>query len=366
MPDVENARPSVARPGPRLRAPEDTAPLPWDRIAAHLHDAGMTLDLVRQPPRQFQGGLANLNFLVYADGQPAVLRAPPPGPLPRGAHDMRREHRILSRLWRALPVAPRSFHLCEDEAVAGRPFLLVAFKEGVTLSGDAPPELDAQPDQARALGERVIDTLADIHAVDPHAVDLADLGRPEGFLQRALDGWIARAEACADGKLSPVAQQIVDWLRAQPLPASDATLIHNDVKLDNMILNADTLVPVAVVDWDQGTLGDPLFDLATLMSYWAEPGDPPAMQALGQMPTARYGFATRREAIARYARRTGRNVDDFTFHRVLAMLKLVVIFQQLHQRAQRDPAAPPQYARFGALADGLLDFTLEIVRGRYF
>jgi aminoglycoside phosphotransferase (APT) family kinase protein len=350
----------------RFRAPAATAELPWQAIAEHLAAHSLRLDLQAQAPRQFVGGLANLNFLVHLDTGPAVLRAPPAGPLPKGAHDMRREHRILSRLWRALPVAPRSFHLCEDETVCGRPFVLIDYRPGIVLTGDRPAELDARPDAARHLGHVMIDTLADIHAVDPAAVDLADLGRPAGFLQRALDGWIARAEACAPDGLSPAARKVVDWLRAQPLPTGEATLLHNDVKLDNLILDPATFDPVAVVDWDQGTLGDPLFDLATLLSYWTEPGDPPAMHQLAQMPTARHAFPSRREAVARYAARTGRDIGPFRFHRVLALLKLAVIFQQLHQRSLRDPSAPPEYGSFGALGEGILGFAGDVVDNRYF
>lgn len=357
---------AAATRGPRLRAPADEAPLPWPAIAAHLAAHGLRLDLRDRPPRQFQGGLANLNFLVHLDVGPAVLRAPPPGPLPKGAHDMRREHRILSRLWRALPVAPRSFHLCEDDSVCGRLFMLIEYRPGIVLTGDHPEELEARPDVAAHLGQVMIDTLADIHAIDPAAVDLADLGRPAGFMQRALDGWIARAEACAPDGLSPAAQKVATWLRAQPVPAGDATLLHNDVKLDNLILSPDSFDPVALVDWDQGTLGDPLFDLATLLSYWTEPGDPPAMHQLAQMPTARHAFPSRRDAVARYAARTGRDVGAFRFHRVLALLKLAVIFQQLHQRSLRDASAPPQYATFGALGEGILGFAGDVIDNRYF
>jgi aminoglycoside phosphotransferase (APT) family kinase protein len=352
--------------GPRFRACHDTAFLPWPAIAAHLAGHGLQLELDVNPPRQFLGGLANLNFLVQLDTGPAVLRAPPAGPLPKGAHDMRREHRILSRLWRALPVAPRSFHLCEDEAVCGRPFMLIEYRPGIVMTGDRPAELAQRPEAGRHLGEVMIDTLADIHAVDPAAVDLAELGRPAGFLQRALDGWIARAEACAPAGLSPAARKLADWLRARPVPSGDAGLLHNDLKLDNLILDPASLDPVAVVDWDQGTLGDPLFDLATLLSYWTEAGDPPAMHQLAQMPTARHGFPSRREAVERYAVRTGRDLADFRFHRVLALLKLAVIFQQLHQRSLRDPDAPPQYAGFGELAEGILLFAGEIADDRYF
>ncbi len=353
---------------PLFRAPADAVPLDWAAIAAHLAQSGLRLD-PDTTPRQFRGGLANLNFLVVVDGMPAVLRSPPPGPLPPGANDMRREHRILSRLGHALPLAPKSLHLCEDAGVAGHPFLLLEYRKGVTLAGAAPPRLAAEPRAGARLGPLLVDTLADIHAVDPAAVGLGDLGRPAGFLERAVDGWVRRARlsAAADDP-DPLVDELARWLSdALPgVPPAPAALLHNDFKLDNLILDPDRLEPVAILDWDQGTRGDPLFDLATLLSYWTEPGDPPAMQELAQMPTAGYGFPSRREAAERYAARTGRDLSGFRFHRVLALFKLAVVFQQFHARHRNGATCDPRFAAFGALARGLFAFTHDISRGRGF
>ncbi|NYZ14399.1 phosphotransferase family protein [Azospirillum sp. RWY-5-1] len=353
---------------PMFHNPADTAPLDWPRIATHLAAHGLTLD-PGAAPRQFRGGLANLNFLVTLDGRKVVLRTPPPGPLPPGANDMRREHRILSCLWRALPLAPRSLHLCEEEAVAGRPFILLEYRAGVTLAGDAPPRLAREPAAGARLGPLLIDALADIHAVDPASVGLDDLGHPEGFLDRAVTGWVRRATLCAGPEaLTGPTAELAAWLgrevgRVRP---AAATLLHNDFKLDNLILDPHRLAPVAILDWDQGTRGDPLFDLATLLSYWTEAGDPPAVRALGQMPTAGYGFPSRREAAERYAARTGRDLSGFRFHRVLALFKLAVVFQQLHARHLAGTTTDPRYAGFGELAEAVLDFTHDVSQGRVF
>lgn len=349
-----------------FRAANETVPLDWAAIAAHLAHSGLRLDL-SVTPRQFRGGLANLNFLVSVDGAPTVLRTPPRGPLPPGANDMKREHRILSRLWRALPLAPRSLHLCEDPAVAGHPFILLEYRPGITLPGAAPDRLDAEPEAGARLGAMMIDVLADIQAIDPASVGLDGLGRPDGFLDRAVSGWAQRAELCAgpDG-LDPLVAELVGWLRRNSVPGGPPTLLHNDFKLDNMILEPERLTPVAIVDWDQGTRGDPLFDLATLLSYWTEAGDPPAMHQLAQMPTAGYGFPTRREAAERYAARTGRDLSDFRFHRVLALFKLAVVFQQLHGRYTSGATTDPRYAGFGDLACGIFEFTHEVSQNRCF
>ncbi|HYD69162.1 phosphotransferase family protein [Azospirillum sp.] len=349
-----------------FRAPEETVPLDWPAIAAHLGRSGLRLDLA-EAPRQFRGGLANLNFLVTVDGAHAVLRTPPPGPLPPGANDMKREHRILSRLWRALPLAPRSLHLCEDADVAGHPFVILEYRPGITLPGANPARLAAEPAAGARLGPLMVDVLADIHAIDPAAVDLDTLGRPDGFLERAVAGWSQRAELCAGpGGLDPLVAELAAWLRRNATPGGAPTLLHNDFKLDNMILEPERLTPVAIVDWDQGTRGDPLFDLATLLSYWTEAGDPPAMHRLAQMPTAAHGFPTRREAAERYAARTGRDLSGFRFHRVLALFKLGVVFQQLHARHVSGATTDPRYAGFGDLARGIFDFTHEVSQNRCF
>jgi len=358
--------------GAALRSAEESRPQDWRAIARHLGAHGLLLD-GQVPPRQFAGGLANLNYLLRLKGGGpagaawAVLRRPPDGPLPPGAHDMAREHRILSRLWQALPVAPRSLHLCADAQVAGAPFQILEFRPGIAVRGDSLAPLPETGATGAHLSGLLVETLAAIHGVDPAAVGLDDLGRPDGFFARTAKGWLSRAERIGDGELSPAVRAIARWLEGVPEPAANApTLLHNDFKLDNMLLDPGTLRPVAVVDWDMGTRGDPLFDLATLLSYWTEAGDPDCMHRLAQMPTARPGFATREEAALAYGRATGRSIDDLKPYRVLTMLKLGVVFHQLHARYRAGETTDARYAPFGALGDELLEFTLDIVNDKIF
>ena len=158
----------------------------------------------------------------------------------------------------------------------------------------------------------------------------------------------------------------VVWLGDNQVPDRACDLLHNDFKLNNILLDRDTYAPVAVLDWDQGTRGDGLFDLATLLSYWTEDGDPPAMHAMAQMPTAAPGFPTREAAARRYSELSGRDLSDFRFHRVLGQLKTAVIFAQLYARWRGGGTDDPKYAEFGPLALGLLDVAEEIARGLRF
>ncbi len=364
--DAREGGASLPPAGVALRPLAEGRSLDWNAIAGHLAAHGLAFDRAFTP-RQFAGGLANLNFLVRVNQRWAVLRRPPDGPLPPGAHDMGREHRILSRLWQALPLAPRSLHLCTDADVCGAPFQVMEFRAGTAVRGDSLAPLAETPETGAALSDMLVETLAAIHAVDPERVGLGDLGRPAGFFARTAGGWIDRAERVAGGALSPAARAVAHWLGAAEVEDARApTLLHNDFKLDNVLLDPKTHAPVAVVDWDMGTRGDPLFDLATLLSYWTEPSDPPCMHELAQMPTARPGFLTRAGVADAYARATGRDLAQLKPYRVLTMLKLGVVFHQLHARHRAGETADPRYAAFGDLAEALFDFTLDIVNDKTF
>ena len=350
-------------------SPDAQQPQPWDRLADYL--AGQGFGISSDPlPRQFAGGFGNLNYLIELDGKPAVLRTPPAGPLPPGGNDMGRESRVLTGLWKAFPLAPRCLHFCDDTAILEHPFFIMDYREGFVVAGDSLPEI--LKDAGRTLSELMIDVLARFHAVDPAAVDLDTLGRPEGFLDRAVAGWIKRAHVASadiyDDRLPPkAALAVADWLQAQPVPPGDVTLLHNDFKLDNILLDPDApTTPVAVLDWDMCTRGDPLFDLATLLSYWSQPDDPRVMFELGQMPTANPGFLSRQQALDLYADTTGRDVSSFLFHRVLTMMKLGVVFLQIYARHCRGTTQDPRIAELGGLAEGVFEFGHEIAQGRAF
>lgn len=318
-----------------------------------------------QPLRieQFGGGHANLTYLLrFGEGAGAVeyvLRRPPIGPVAPGSHDMAREYRALSRLWRGFPLAPRAYLLCEDVAVIGAPFFVMERRHGVVIRGGVPERFGGGRDPVanRKLAEVVIDTLADFHAVDPEPIGLADMGRPEGFLGRQVTGWAGRFERAKTGD-DPVAEEVVRWL-LDNLPASPPpTPLHNDWRLDNMaVAEDDPGRCVAVYDWDMFTIGDPLADLGTLLAMWSDPGEvPPSMNP---MPTQTPGFLTRAQAVVRYGERTGRDISLAAYYCVFGTFKMGVVLQQIYFRFHRGQTQDPRFAALGDVARALFRIASE-------
>ncbi|WP_428485153.1 phosphotransferase family protein [Rhodopila sp.] len=348
-----------------LRSAMDSVPLDWEAVRRHLAIQGRRLD-ADPPPRQFAGGLANLNYLIHLDGQAAVLRRPPMGELPPGAYDMAREFHILSRLPDALPFIARGLYLCDDPDVIGQRFQIIEYRPGLVIREHLPSNLAHRPEIGVRLSQVLLETIAAIHAVDAKAVGLDDLGRPEGFLARGVAGWRKRGLAAKEDGSDSLHHDIGQWLERHIVPDGPPGLLHNDFKLNNIILDPGDLSPRAVVDWDQGTRGDPLFDFATLLSYWIHRDDPWAMHDMEQMPAVEACLCSRQDAVAAYARLSGRDMSNFLFHRVLAMYKLAVIFLQLGLRHRTGATQEPRYAPLTGIGTGILEFTHEIAQGRAF
>jgi aminoglycoside phosphotransferase (APT) family kinase protein len=302
---------------------------------------------------QFGRGKANLTYLLrYRDGGDTfeyVLRRPPLGPVAPGSHDMAREYRVLSTLWRAFPKAARAYVFCEDLDVIGAPFFVMERRHGIVVQNVVPPLFGGGEDPVanRKLSEVVVDTLAEFHAVDPVDAGLADLGRPDGFLERQVDGWIDRWRRAAHEE-NPLADELADWLARTRPDSPHATLVHNDWRLDNMaVADDDPGCCVAVYDWDMCTRGDPLADLGTLMAVWYDPGEMPA--TLNPMPTHLPGFMNRRAAVARYVERTGHDPAVMDWYVVFGTFKLAAVLQQIYIRWLRGQT---QDERFAILGDG--------------
>lgn len=299
---------------------------------------------------QFGGGKANLTYLLsYDDGSELVMRRPPLGPVAPGAHDMGREYRVLSRLWRAFEKAPRAVAYCEDESVIGSEFFLMERRDGVVVRGAIPDRFGGgeDPEATRKLSEVVIDTLAEFHSVDPTSCDLDNLGHPEGFLRRQVEGWQRRWEE-AKHEENAVAAEVATWLEAH-LPAETIpTLLHNDWRLDNMAVAPDDPGRcVAVYDWDMATRGDPLADLGTLMGSWFDPGEAPG--ELSMMPTQSPGWLDRDSALNRYLEKSDNRLAHVEWYLVFGAWKLAIILQQIYIRWLRGQT---QDARFATLDEG--------------
>lgn len=312
-----------------------------DYLAGNLPGSDQTLAV-----RQFGGGAANLTYLLDYGAQQYVLRRPPLGPVAASAHDMGREYRVLSVLHQAYPYAPRAFLFCDDLSVIGAPFFVMERRQGVVVRRTMPEAYAAMPNAARRMSEALVDALAAFHAVDYDALGLGGLGKPTGFIDRQIEGWYRRWHAAKTADL-PDMDAVYAWLKANQPANTRVSLVHNDYKLDNVMLAAgDPGRVVAVFDWDMCTLGDPLADLGALLTYWTEPSDPPYLQATAMMPLGEPGFLSRAELVARYAAKSGRAVEAIDFYHALGLFRLTVIVAQIYIRYARGQT---QDSRFAAM-----------------
>lgn len=296
---------------------------------------------------QFGGGHANLTYLLRFGETEYVLRRPPLGPVAPSAHDMKREHRVQSVLYKAYSLCPRSYLYCDDPSFIGADFHVSERRNGFVIREDIPDRFKGKPDLNRRIGDMLVDSLAALHAVDPASVGLGEFGRPDGFVERQLDGWTQRWHAAKDTDL-PGMQALIDWLAADVPSPPAATLLHNDFKLDNMLLDAnDPAIPVAVLDWDMCTRGDPLVDLGHMLNYWLDPDDPPQWRSVSSMPTGYAGFPTRAEVVARYAAKTGFDTSRADWYFVFGAFKFAVILQQIYIRYLRGQTQDERFANFG-------------------
>ncbi|HEX3241202.1 MAG TPA: phosphotransferase family protein [Solirubrobacterales bacterium] len=284
------------------------------------------------PPLRFEriaGGHSNLTYRVTdATGRSWALRRPPLGKRLGSAHDMVREHRVVSALGpTAVPVAP-VVGLCDDDEVNGAPFYVMEFVEGPVLRGLAEAEaFPAEADRA-AIGARVADTLVAIHAVDPDAIGLGELGRKQDYVARQLRRWQGQWEGSKTRELEAV-DRVHEKLAARIPEQDEATIVHGDYRLDNMILTASGEV-AAVVDWELCTLGDPLADVGMLLVYWSEAGDD--FMPLFAPATIAPGFPKRDEVRERYAERSGRDLRQIDFFVALGYWKLAIILEGVYAR----------------------------------
>jgi len=303
--------------------------------------------------RQFGGGHANLTYLLQFSDAEYVLRRPPLGPIASSAHDMKREHRVQSALNASYDKAPDSYLYCDDTSIIGADFHVSERRHGIVIRSEIPAQFAGDPDLNRRIGMMKIDSLADFHAIDPDAAGLGDLGHPEGFVQRQLDGWIKRWQGSKDQDL-PDIDKLIDWLSADVPDSGQVTMVHNDFKLDNLLVDRDDLAKlVALLDWDMCTRGDPLMDLGHMLNYWSQADDDPEWRSVSTMPTWNDGFPSRDDIIQHYATRTGFDTSRSDWYFAFGVFKLAVIVQQIYIRFLRGQTQDQRFAVFGDRVAGL-------------
>jgi aminoglycoside phosphotransferase (APT) family kinase protein len=334
------------------------------RAGEEIDLAALNSYLTAQAPRagrvhaieQFPGGFSNLTYLLKTDRGEVVLRRPPLGIAKSSAHDMGREYRILSALDSRGVRAPAPIAYCADESVIGSPFYLMERLHGVILRG-VPGEAPGAA-VMRRLSETFVDTLVSIHALGGDDPGIAALGRSEGYVERQVSGWTARWQK-AHTDAVPEMEVVTAWLAANRPKESGATLVHNDYKYDNLVLDPSDLSQVrGVLDWEMATLGDPLLDVGTSLGYWMEAGDDIAFSALGLGVTALPGSFTRAELWERYLMKSARGTADPLFYYVFGLFKIAVIAQQIFFRYRKGLTSDERFARLG-VAVQLLAKTAE-------
>ncbi len=339
---ADDTTPEIApvRPGEDL---DEAALDAWlrPRLAEVLPDLDGPLEIL-----QFPHGSANLTYLRRVGEHELVRRRPPMGQIAPGAHDMKREFKVLSRLWRHYDRAPRAYVFCGDPGVLGADFFVMERRRGEVVRDAIPPAMRGHADVARRIAFALIDAMAELHALDPKTCDLADLGKPDGFVERQVSGWAKRWQlARFDGSPRAMDDLHERLVRAMP-PMSRVSIVHNDLKLDNCQFdpaNPDRVV--SIFDWDMTTLGDPLIDLGTLLNYWPDPSDPADSERANKLGMKGMGLPPRAEITARYAERTGADVSAAGWWEAFALWKTVVVVQQLHRRWVRGESKDPRMAR---------------------
>ncbi|WP_028693626.1 phosphotransferase family protein [Pseudomonas cremoricolorata] len=350
MPLTDQA--TQARPGEALDAQAVDA-----YLKAHLPDLRGTPTI-----RQFPGGASNLTYLLsYADRE-LVLRRPPFGHKARSAHDMAREFHILNHLNAGFPYCPKAYLHCADPAVIGSEFYVMQRVEGIILRADLPQAAGLDADASRVLCEHFIERLVELHRVDYQACGLAGLGKPQGYVQRQVEGWAGRYEDALTAD-APRWEAVITWLREhQPADHPRPAIIHNDYRLDNVIL--DSRQPtriIGVLDWEMATVGDPLMDLGNSLAYWIEADDPAPIQQLRRQPSNAPGMLSRQQFVAHYAERSGLRLDNVDFYHVYGLFRLAGIVQQIYYRYFHGQTKDRRFAAFIDMNRLLERMTLEVI-----
>lgn len=305
-----------------------------------------TLESANFSVERFTQGYSNLTYLLHLDRRELVLRRPPIGANVKSGHDMAREYKLLTGLYPIYPKVPRAVLYSDDLSVLGAPFYIMERVQGIVLQKKPPAGMTLNATIMEQISRAFIENMVVIHGLDYMKTDLKNMARPGSYVERQIIGWLDRYARAKTDDL-PDIERAGRWLAEYRLPDSASSLIHNDYKYDNLMLDASDLSHiVAVLDWEMATIGDPLMDLGTTLAYWVQPDDPAEFQAASMGLTNLPGNFSRTQLVHEYALRSGREVNNVVFYYVYGLFKNAVIVQQIYARYKKGLTSD---ARFGQL-----------------
>jgi aminoglycoside phosphotransferase (APT) family kinase protein len=334
----------------------DPPGLDLGRLRAHLDAQRPGLVAGELSADVVEGGRSNLTYVVGDGRSRWVVRRPPLGHVLPTAHDMTREFRVISGLRDTAVPVPEAILLCEDPDVVGAQFYVMSFVEG-TPYRTAEELAELGETRTRAIADALVDTLVDLHAVDPATVGLGDFGRPEGFLERQLRRWKKQLDASRSRDL-PGIDDLHDRLAAAVPVSGEPSIIHGDYRLDNVLIDGNDEIS-AVLDWEMSTLGDPLTDLALLVAYAER--DKVSLQFVSNASSAP-GYPTTDQVVARYAERSGRDVSQLNWYVSFAFFKLAVILEGIYYRHRQGQTVGAGFEGVGAGVPLLITHGNEILK----
>lgn len=341
----------------------DGEELDLEALKQHLEPI-LGASVARLQINQFPGGFSNLTYLLSNGSEKWVLRRPPFGSQVKSAHDMSREFKILSAIKDVFPYGPKPVHFCEDRGVLGCDFYLMTYIEGLVIRRDYPVGLELSPDQVREQLLNFFDVLSALHSVDLAEAGLNNFGRPEGYVQRQVDGWCKRWEGAVT-KDAVDCDVTMQWLHDNlPRDSGKASVIHNDYKMDNVIFSLENpLELIGVLDWEMATVGDPVMDLGCTLGYWTQMDDPDFFREYRAMPSDVKGAPTRSEIVSRFQERTGVSVDHFPFYFCFGLFRLAVIVQQIYYRFYHGHTSDQRFASMVQKTNALQKMCELIISG---
>ncbi|MGJ9457839.1 phosphotransferase family protein [Oceanobacillus sp. CF4.6] len=340
---------------------ESQQKIDWDVVENYIRSKVDNLTEEKMQVKKFTEGYSNLTYLITIGEWEAVLRRPPFGYVPPKAHNMEREYRILNKVHPVFPLAPEVFFYCEDPEIMDKHFYIMERKNGIVVDKEIPEQYGDSPEVGQKISQAVVSTLAQLHSINYKAAKLESLGKPEGYLNRQVLGWTERFHRTKSDDIA-YADEIEKWLIEKMPSEGKATIVHNDFKLNNMLLDYhDPRKVVGVFDWELSTIGDPLTDLASSLVYWGEPGD---MDMGINVVTDKPGFLSRREFLEEYSKLTGNDVSEINYYLTFGFYKLAGVLQQLYYRWKIGEAKDERFSTLNQSVANLVAMANEAKNNR--